>query len=235
MKRILASLILAVLALSGPALAADPTAISVSGTGSISMLPDEATVNASVVTNATTANAAIAQNNDLYEKIVASAMNAGAKRDDIALGYYNVNYVAKPNPPPPPQPYDRWGYTVTRSFAIKVHAIDRSGAMVDAISAAGATDINGVSFGLAKPDNARHAATDKAMTDAHAKAVDLARAAGLHIVGIKSIDLENAGGIVRPLVMRAMAVPAPTAAPTEFDPGNVNVTVNVTVVFLASP
>jgi uncharacterized protein YggE len=235
MKRLLTCLVLAFIVVASPARAADPTTIAVSGMGSISMMPDEATVNASVVTNASTANAAVSENNARYEKIVASAVNAGAKRDDVSLSYYNVDYVAKPNPAPPPQPYDRYGYTVTRSFSIKVHAIDKAGSMVDALTNAGASNIGGVSFGLSKPENARHAATDKAMTDAHAKAVELARAAGLRITGIKSIDLDGGGGIVRPMVMMKMNAGPEASPPTTLDPGSVNVSVNVTVVFLAAP
>lgn len=233
MKRLLASLALVFLAATNTALAAEPTMISVSGTGSVSMMPDEATVNASVETNAETANAAVAQNNALYDKIVASAVNAGAKRDDVALSYYNMNYVPKPNPAPPAQPYDRYGYTVTRSFTIKVHSIAKAGAMVDAITGAGASNVGGVTFGLSKPEASRRSATGKAMSDARAKASELASAAGLHIVGIKSVDLESAGGVPRPLVMAKMA--GAEAAPTTFDPGTVSVNVNVTVVYLATP
>lgn len=234
MKRFLTCLALIASFAASPALAADPTTIAVAGTGSVSLMPDEATVNASVVTNAPTASAAVSENNARYDKIVASAVSAGAKRDDIELGYYNVNYVAKPYPAPPPQPYDRYGYTVTRSFSIKVHSIEKAGTIVDALTNAGASNIGGVSFGLSKPDTARHTATDRAMTDAHTKAAELARAAGLRIIGIKSIDLDGGGGIIRPMPMLKMAS-AEAGPPTTLDPGNVTVNVNVTVVFLAAP
>lgn len=233
MKRLLALIALAFFFFPSAAFAATPTAITVNGTGTISLPPDQATVNAMVTTNNDSSATAVSENNALYDKIVASAVSAGARRDDITLNYYNVNYFAKPSPDATPQPYQKYGYTVTRSFSIKVHSIASAGSMVDALSRAGVTNIEGVNFGLAQPEKARRSATDKAVADARQKADELAHSAGLHIVGIKSIDLENAGGGVRPMPVMRMAAQAPT--PTAFDPGSVSVNVNVTVVFSAVP
>ena len=232
MKRLLAASALAFF-LSPIAASAEPTAITVNGTGTIALPPDQATVNATVTTNNDASDAAVSDNNARYDKIVASAVAAGAKRDEITLNYYNVNYVAKPSPDATPQPYQHYGYTVTRSFSIKVHSISKAGSMVDALSHAGVTNIEGVNFDLSQPDKARRSATDKAVADAREKADEVARAAGLHIVRIKSIDLENAGGGIRPMPMMKMAAEAST--PTAFDPGTVSVNVTVTVVFAAAP
>ena len=75
---------------------AAPTEITASGTGSVSLPPDTATVNAAVETNAANANDAISKNNAIYDRIVASLAKLGIARDDISLVYYNVSY----NPPP---------------------------------------------------------------------------------------------------------------------------------------
>lgn len=236
MHRLLVSLIVAFLATSGLAAAKTATAvtaISVNGTATITVMPDQATVNASVVTNAENASQAVSDNNRRYGTIVDALVRAGIRRDDVTLSYYNVNYVPKPNPAPPnPSPYDRYGYTVTRSFAVKVRDMNRAGAVVDAATGAGATNIEGVAFGLAHPETAQSQATRKAVADARSKAEELAKAAGLHVVGIQSIQLEGAPA-VRPLVMAKTMAAAST--PTEFDAGNVNVSVNVTVVFSAAP
>ncbi len=198
------------------------------------MMPDQATVNASVVTTASSASGAVSENNNRYNAVTAALVRSGIRRDDIALTYYNVNYVPRPNPMPAnPTPFDQYGYTVSRSFAIKVRSIDRAGAVVDAATAAGATNIENVAFGLADPERARAQAARNAVNDARAKADDLARAAGLRITGIRSIQLEGAPGIIRPMVMAKEA--ATSQAPTVFDAGSVNVTANVTVTFSAGP
>ena len=199
------------------------------------MVPDQATVNASVVTTADSASQAVSENNSRYDAIVSAVARAGIKRDDVTLSYYNVNYVPRPNPMPAnPSPYDRYGYTVTRTFAVKVRAMDRAGAVVDAATSAGATTIEGVTFGLANPDRARAQATRNAVGDARAKAEDLARAAGLRITGIQSMSYGGEPGIVRPMMMAKEATAA-APVPTQFDPGNVSITANVTVVFSAVP
>lgn len=234
MNRLLVPFAFCIAALTGIASAAQSTEISVVGNSTVTMVPDQATVNASLVTTAASASQAVSQNNSRYDAVAAAIVRTGVKRDDISLAYYNVNYVPKPNPMPAnPSPYDRYGYTVTRTFAVKVRAMDRAGAVVDAATSAGATNIEGVTFGLANPDAARAQAARNAVSDARTKADDLARAAGLHITGIKSIELESAAGIIRPMAMAKVA--SPEAAPTVFDAGNVSITSNVTVVFSASP
>jgi uncharacterized protein len=213
-----------------PAAAVTATEITASGTGSVSLPPDVATINATVETNAPNADDAISQNNARYDRIVDAVGRAGVARGDIALTYYNVNY----NPPPQTLPLnptgERFGYTVSRSFSVKVRRIASAGRVSDAAVAAGATAINGVTFGLADPSVARAQATRIAVGQARANAQALAAAAEVRIVGIKSIELTGSPGPV-PL-MRAAANIAP---PTEFDQSNVNVVVSVSVVFLAMP
>ena len=236
MKQLLVSLALAFAGAAASASAAvSPTSIAVTGSATVAKVPDQATVNASLVTTADRASDAVDENNRRYDAIVAAVVRSGVRRDDITLSYYNVNYVPKPNPlPANPSPYERYGYTVTRSFAIKVRAMDKAGSVVDAATQSGATNIEGVAFGLAHPEAARSEATRKAVADAREKATELAQAAGLHVVGIKSIELEGAPS-VRPLMMAKVAIPAPDSAPTQFDAGNVTVSSNVTVVFSAQP
>ncbi|HET9029744.1 MAG TPA: SIMPL domain-containing protein, partial [Candidatus Aquilonibacter sp.] len=182
MKRQLVPLTLALVVLAAlPVAAAAPTEISVTGSGSVAMMPDQATVNAQVQTTADTSAAAVDQNNRRYDAIVAAATRAGVARADITLSYYSMNYVPKPNPMPTGDTYERYGYTVTRSFAVKVRQIGKAGSVVDALSGAGATSIDGVAFGLANPQRARAQATERAVADARAKAEEVAKAAGLHI------------------------------------------------------
>jgi uncharacterized protein len=215
------------------ALAAPPAAteITVSGTGSVSLPPNVATVNAAVETNAANANDAVAQNNTIYNRIVTALEQLGVARSDISLAYYNVNYNPRPAVMPPNPDGERYGYTVSRGFMVKVRDIAKAGRVADACTSAGATAINGISFGLSDPSVARTEAATKAVADARSNAEALAHATHLRIVALKSVEL--GGGLVGPVpLMRAAAAPN---APTEFDQSNVNVTMTVTAVFLAGP
>jgi len=206
------------------------TEITASGTGSVSLPPDMATVNAGIETNAENANDAISQNNAVYERVVAAVTRLGVSRSDVALSYYNVSYNPRPRTGVP-SAGERYGYTVSRNFSVKVREISKAGSVSDACLSAGATAINGVSFGLSDPSAARSQATSQAVAEARANAQALAQAAGLHVTAIKSIEL--GGGGPGPVPLMRMAATA--NQPTEFDSSNVNVTVMVSVVFLAGP
>src|ERR1700729_516926 len=207
------------------------TEVTASGTGSVSLPPDTATVNAGIETNAENANDAISQSNVVYDRVVAGLAKLGIARGDVALAYYNVSYNPRPRVAPP-NSGERYGYTVSRNFSVKVREIGKAGAVSDACIAAGATAINGVSFGLADPATARAQAMNRAVAEGRAKRQALAQAAGLRVTAIKSIELSGGGAPGPVPMMRMAAAPAP---PTEFDQSNVNVTVSVSVVSLAEP
>ena len=114
-----------------------------------------------------------------------------------------------------------------------MRTIGSAGTITDACLSAGATGINGVSFGLSDEAAARAQATAKAVADARATAETLAAAARLHIVGIKAIQIGSFPGAG---ILRTIAnVSASRGIPTSLDQSNVNVNVDVGVVFLATP
>lgn len=232
MKRTFLWLLAAFLAGGSGAVAGPPsvTEITASGTGSLWLAPDLATVSAGIDSNASTATEALAKNNQTYDQIVVALRELGIARNDIALLSYNVSY----NPPPQlasPNPGERYGYTVSRAFLVKVRDIGKTGNVTDACVGAGATTINGVAFSLGNPEAGRAQAIAAAVADARRNADVLARAAGLHVVGIKSVELLNASTYGPGPQMLARA----PAKSTAFDQGNVNVEASVTVVFIAQP
>jgi uncharacterized protein len=232
MKRTLICLLGAfAFATAGAAIArAAGTEITASGTGSVSLAPNIATVTATVETNAQNADDAVSDNNAIYGRIVAALEKAGVPRNDVTLAYYNVSYNPRPRNASPASD-ERFGFTVSRSFAVKVRRIADAGRVSDACMSSGATAINGVAFGLSDPAVARQQATARAVAEARANAEAIARAADLRIVGIKNIEL--GGGPSGPVpMMRAADV---ASVPTQFDQSNVSVTVVVSVVFIAEP
>jgi uncharacterized protein YggE len=237
MNKTLALLTILLISTSVAASAATVTRITVSGEGTVAVVPDQASIRATVITNADRADDAVSQNNAIYARIVAATQAQGIARTDVTLADYNLNFNPRPSPVPSDGGFassQRYGYIVSRSFDIKVRAVNKAGAIVDAITKAGVTNVESISFGSSDPSRAQAQATAKAYTDARSKADEAAKAAGLHISGIGQIDF--GGGVsVRPM-MRMAAMAAPSApAPTVLDSGNVNVTATLTVVFLAQP
>lgn len=215
-----------------PAGAAGSTEISVSGTGSVTLPPDLATVAATVETNAESVTDAMAQNNTRYDRVVGALSRLGIARTDIRLSNYNVSYNPKPQVASPDNGGVRYGYTVSRDFSIKVRRIGDAGKAVDACTSAGTTGINGVSFGLADPTAARNRATEIAVADARSRAQTLASAANLRLVSLKSLSL--GGGPIVPQPMMRMAAGAMAPA-TQLDQSDVSVTVSVDAVYVAQP
>lgn len=205
--------------------------ITASGSGSMWLAPDLATVSAGIDTNAPTAGQALARNNQTYDRIVAALRGLGIARDDVALLSYNVSYNPPPQIAPPVASGERYGYTVSRAFMVKVRDIGKAGTVTDACVSAGAGAIDGVAFSLGNPEAGRAQAIAAAVADARKNAEALAKAASLHIVGIKSIELRNASSYAPgPQMLTRGAAKA-----TAFDQGNVAVEATVTVVFIAQP
>jgi|HubBroStandDraft_5_1064220.scaffolds.fasta_scaffold17012_6 uncharacterized protein YggE len=225
--------LMATISCIGVARAAE-TEISASGTGTISLPPDVAIIRAEVQTNAATATEATSQNNALYDQVIAALQKLGVDRRDVSLDLYNVRYlppnVSRANP------FQPVGYTVERTFSITVRAISRVGTITNASLSAGATSIGGISFRLSAEDAVRAQATAKAVADARATAQTLAKAGGLHIVGIKAMQVGAFPGIPIGVGLRTIAhVSAYSGQPTNLDESNVVVSVDVGVVFLAKP
>lgn len=207
----------------------DGTLLSVSADGNSKRIPDVATISTGVVTRAADANAAMRQNATQMAKVMAAIKAAGVAERDIQTSGVNLNpqYTYAQNQPPKIN-----GYEARNTVSLKVRDIAKLGRVMDSLVAAGANDLNGPSFEVDNPDEAYDEARRGALEKAQARAEMYAKALGLRVRRIVSID-EGGGGIVRPMpVMRmtAMAAAAPKAD-TEVSPGETSLSAHVNVVF----
>jgi len=213
-----------------PAILPDGTILDVTATGKTTRTPDLATIDAGVVTQAATAAAALSDNSARMAKVLAALKKAGVESRDIATSTVRLNpqYRYADNQPPAIT-----GYQATNTVTVKFHDIAKSGSILDALVAEGANQISGPNLSLENPDAALDEARTDAVTRARARAELYAKAAGMTVSRIISIDEngENAGSPPPRPVMYARVAAAPQAD-TAIEPGTTDVTVTLSVRFL---
>lgn len=210
----------------GPAtLAAGPT-IDVTGTGSVDVVPDQATLSLGVTTRGQTAAEAVTANNTAMQGLIAALQGTGVAADQIRTTNFYVGPVY--TTPDPAQVPGIAGFECSDSVRVDLADVSTVGHLIDVALAAGANQIQGVSFTVADISAPEQQALTMAVADARSKAAVIAAAAGLQLGPIQSISYEVAG------------TPYPTAAygmgggGTPVLPGQQSVTVHVHMVFGAS-
>jgi uncharacterized protein YggE len=201
--------------------------ISVVGEGRVLVQPDVANVSLGVESTAPTLSEAQADAATRMQAVVDALLAQGVARDDIRTTRLGVNPV-----------YDNRdasqlrGYRATNSVQVKVRDLGRVGTIVDAVTAAGANRIDGISFAIDDPEAPKDRARALALANARAKAEQLASLAGMRIVGVKAIV--EADPTVRPVpVTREAAAPAAAAAPPPpVEPGTQEVRTQLSVVYV---
>ena len=121
------------------------------------------------------------------------------------------------------------GYQANNSVTVRFRDIGKSGAILDALVAAGANQINGPSLTIDKPEAAQDEARAEAMKTARTRAELYARAAGMTVKRIVAISETSSVTGPRPMpYVRAQM--ADSVAKSEIVPGeqDVGITVNVT-------
>ncbi|HET7085908.1 MAG TPA: SIMPL domain-containing protein [Rhizomicrobium sp.] len=208
-------------ALTAPALAADPHTISMTGHGEVRGTPDTAQITAGVTTNAPTAAQALSANSAQMRAVFTALGKLGVPEKNIQT----TNFFVSPQ-------YANGdsrrltGYQVSNDVSVRLEDVAKLGGTLDALVAAGANQMNGISFSIRAPSALLEKARAQAVADARARAETYAKAAGVSLGAILSIS-ESGGEPPRPMFrMAAMA-----AAPTPVAAGEQSVTADVSVVW----
>jgi uncharacterized protein YggE len=203
----------------------DGALLSISAEGQVKAAPDIASISFGVMTQSATAEAAVGDNAKRMNAVMAALKKAGIADKDVQTSGLNLSpqYAYNNNEPP-----RLTGYQVNNMVSVTVRDLKNLGRALDAVVAAGANQINGVSFGLDKPDAAMDVARREAMAKAKARADLYAAAAGLKVARIVSIS-EGGGYQPGPIVPVVYAKAAAMDAATPVAPGEVGVTISVQV------
>jgi uncharacterized protein YggE len=203
--------------------------ITVTGQGSVSRAPDRATVALTIVTNDDNATRALSENNRRYSALLSKLGAIGIAAGDVTST--SIQSYFNPRPSTPVGPGQLFGFVVTRNVEIEVTALAQIGAAVDAATAAGATQINGVSYGFRDRRAVERAALAAAVADASAQAQAIASAAHVQIVRVLHIGNEAPPGRIMPLTM-SMERKAEAPVPTTISPSDLDVASTVSVTYV---
>ncbi len=204
-----------------------PTTLTLSAEGRVTQAPDLAEVSGGVVTIAPTAAAAMAENAQRMTAVVAAVRKAGLADRDIQTAGLSLQ---------PQYRYDNnqapvlTGYQASNTVNLRIRKLADAGKLLDTLVAVGANQLNGPNFRIDNADKAIDAARIEAVATARARAELYAKAAGLHIKRILSI---NEGGVSEPGPRPMMMVRArkADAAASPVEPGEVALTVSVSMTF----
>lgn len=214
------------------ALAADePPLVRATGEGMVSLKPDQATVTIGVVTQATQADQASAQNAKQLTAVLGQLRTElGAKADIRTSGYsLNPNYKYGNGTAP-----TITGYTATNTVLVKVDDLARLGAVIDSATRTGANNINGIAFSVRDEAAARAQALAKAAQAARANAEAIAKALDLKITRVRFAESSEASHVI-PLQPQFRAMAADARAPTPVEAGSIDVRATVTIALEVAP
>jgi len=197
------------------------TAITVSGHGTVTTVPDRASFSFTVDTRAQTASSALARTADAAAAVIAALKNAGVAAADIQTSQISLSPQTDQNGT------TVVGYGASASIDVKT-TIGKAGSIVDAAVGAGADGVSGPSLSRSDEDALYRDALKKAVSDAGDKAKAIAAAAGLTLGSVQTI-VEGGG-----------ATPIPFAAGAKLDssvpiePGTQTIDASVSVTYSAS-
>jgi len=197
---------------------------------SITAEPDIVTVGAGVTTDAPTAVEAMRQNAQAMTRVIDRIKALGVDEKDIQTT--GINLSARYD-------YDREnreqvfrGYTVSNRVSVKLRDIEGTGEALDALVAAGATDISGPNFGLEDDAAAKDEARKRAIERAGARARAYAAMLDYDDVEVLQINETIEGRGPSPAnAMRAMDAESVKVSATPVQPGMVETGVSISITY----
>lgn len=212
---------------AGPVIPAEGAVLDVVAEGKATRVPDLATIRAGVVTQAATAAAALSDNAARMSRVVSALRKAGVAPRDIQTATIQLQpqYRYADNQPPAIT-----GYQATNNVSVRFRDVARSGAILDALVAQGANQIEGPNLSVEAADTALNEARVDAIRQARARADLYAKAAGLRVDRV--LTIAESGNASPPPMPMVRAMRAEAADSTPIMAGEQDLTVTVSVRFL---
>jgi uncharacterized protein YggE len=194
---------------------------------SVEAEPDLVTVGAGVTTQARTAVEAMRSNAQQMSAVVERIKALGVPERDIQTT--GINLGAQYDYDQARQRQVFRGYQAANRVSVKLRDIDRTGEVLDALVAAGATDLSGPDWSIDDDTAARAQARRQAMETARSQALEYARAAGYGDIRLLEISETIAPQPPMPFLRAVRAEAADASTPVQ--PGMVQAGVTVRVTY----
>jgi uncharacterized protein YggE len=225
------SLLLAAALLALPTLAfaqnrMDDKGIFVSGTGTVYGEPDVAVLTLGVNIVNEDLSAANSEATQKMNAVMDVFKNAGVEAKDIHTVTFNIYRQERNKSDGTPETPV---YHVMNMIQVTVQDFSQAGTLLSEAVAAGANDVSGIQFTISDPEKLQTQAREQAMSDAKAKAEQLATLAGVSLGKVKVITESGGRAPVPMLQAKAYSMAASSAAPVSS--GQLAVTVRLEVTF----
>jgi len=177
---------------------APPARVVVSGEGKVNVVPDLAQVRSGVTTNAKNVKEAVESNSRIMAAIITALTEGGIAQKDIQTAQFSIQPVYSSQDQHSESKLT--AYRVSNQVIAKIRHIDKLGDVLERLAAAGATDVWNIDFMVSDPSKALDEARETAIADARRKAEVFARAAGVTLGRV--VTIEEEGAAAEPLSMR---------------------------------
>lgn len=172
---------------AAPASGKNERSMTVSGTGRVTVVPDIASINIGVRSEAEAVTDALDSNTAQANAISEALQELGVAEEDIQTSNFNV-YPADRYDPMTGQVEGRY-FVVENTVNVTVRDLSSLGEVLTAVVEAGANNIYGINFDVENRESAIAEARQLAIEDAKTKAESIAEEAGVELGEILSIGV----------------------------------------------
>ena len=208
--------------------------VSVSGTGSVTVEADTATIILSVITKGKDVAETSAENALKMTAVQEAVKAKGIQKECISTQNYSVFQESHYDNKSGKQVYD--DYRVTNQIKILVKKIGMAGEIIDLALKSGANQLSSLTYGVTDTEIAKKQARSLAISQAQESANLLAGASGAKLGKVLSISEHSDFSYPRARLMKASAVAnadmaLEEAAPTPISGGSSTITITVDAVY----
>lgn len=200
--------------------------VKASGEATVNAAPDEATIDIGVMTQASTAQAAAAQNATQLQVAIDQLKSLLGKAAELKT----VGYSLSPNYGTPKNggPAKISGYTASNTIELTLTDLSKVGNAIDAATQSGVNRVQQLQYGLKDQRPAQAEALRQATEHARANAQAMAEALGLHLGKVVQVEQSSSGVPIRPMMSLATNARMAVSTPIE-TPESVSVSASVTL------
>ena len=207
--------------------------IWVSGEGKVTAVPDIAMLNLGIEAQEEDVAAAQVNASAAMDQVMQALEDQGIASEDIQTIYFNITEVTSWDSFKETQ--EVIGYRVTNTVSVKVREVEKAGAIIDAVVAAGGNmiRINSITFTVDDPSPYYEQARQLAIGYAKAKAEQLASETGISLGNVTYISESSytSSSYYRNYVMEdAVVIPAP-AIEAPISVGQLDITATVQIAY----